>query len=342
MHINIDKEPHSEPLLIKQGTRPPQVDAVALVERFLDFNLDLVRPFLKRHDLPHTGIKEDLRHLVQSSLKEKILNLDQIQEFVDEYEPYSRRHMYFIKGISEQTQELLEQKTFRETLRARNSLSLIQGCPPFRIPSLLRPSNIEVDGNILRIKFTAPSTTSVRRPELDTRNPTTNLISRISEEKNSRKLYVFELNLKTGKGFVSIPAIQRGQTFPRELRTILNEVYQIVGLKNFEIITIGSAIQNLMEEEKSISRSLGVRYATGDTLKIKSPKKGVPVFASKIMKPIENHSRKGDYFECDFYYDAEGKKQFRFMLYEDERLGIMSDLDEEAFRDVIKLVLGNM
>ncbi len=342
MHINVDKETQPEQILTKRPIRPELTDEVALVERFLDFNLDLVRPFLKDHGLPYTGIKEDLRHLVQSSLNEKIFNLSEVQEFVNTHEPCSRRHMYFLKGAPEQTRALLEQKDLLEALKLKGSSDLIKSSPPFRLPSILKANNIEIEGALLRIKFIAPSNTLVRRSELDSKNPTTKLISRIFEEKRSRKLYVFELNLKTGKGFVSVPAIQRGQTFAKELRTILNEVHQLIGQKGFEIISIGSAIKNLMEEEKSVSRSLGVRYSTGDTIKIKSPKKGVPVFANRIMKPIENHSRKGDYFECDFYYDSEGAKQFRFMVYEDERLGIMSDLDEGVFRDVIKLVLGNI
>ncbi|NJL23811.1 MAG: hypothetical protein HC902_00585 [Calothrix sp. SM1_5_4] len=151
------------------------------------------------------------------------------------------------------------------------------------------------------------------------------------------------MSLRTGRGFLSIPAVQRGKTYAAEFTAVEKVLKGALGIPNFEIIAINAAVENLMTVDHAISNSLQVKFSSGHKLAIKSPKKASSVFDDKKMKRIEKIARDGHYAEGAFYYAEDpAKPEFRFKIHDDQRLGIFTDLEETETRDVLELVLGNL
>src|SRR5690606_27372373 len=131
---------------------------------------------------PVSGTKAELRYIVEEAAKEKIFSIARLQECVAGLEPYSHRHVYFLKVPKDYLSELSSRDGLREVLKTTKHSALLRSAPPFQIPGFLKPECVELEGNILRIKFIAPALTSIRRPKQDRRDQHSNLVFRVYEE----------------------------------------------------------------------------------------------------------------------------------------------------------------
>ncbi|WP_373997935.1 hypothetical protein [Bdellovibrio bacteriovorus] len=319
-----------------------QVNTKALVDRFFDFDADRIKATLKEFNLPSSGIKQDMRFIVEKALIHRNLTEEDLFERILEWEPWSHRHVYFIK-LAKADRDKISQPTYiQEQLLLKKITEYVGREQAFFLPLQLKLDHIKIESNTISITILAPHYTYERAPAEDQFDENSDRVARISYRKRSRKAFHFELNLKTGRGYISIPAVQKGGRYNKERDSIEKMVRGFLGLSEFEISKIRPALEKLVKSDDVVSNSLAVSFAGDLQMSLKSTKKKKALFADKSTKALEKFSQTGFYSEGAFYYPLEGKKsEFRFKLYDDERLGIFSDLDEKEFRDVIRLVLSN-
>jgi hypothetical protein len=324
----------------KPNAVPPKV----VIDRLMDFSNERIKEVLKQYDLRATGTKSDLRYVVEQAVLHKVISIDKIADHIFEWEPWSHRHAYFLRCDRKLTEKFLDEKVLKQCLQEAKLSDKYNAKQFYTVPLQFQIDRIALENGKLTIIFVSPVYSLERRPYEDKEDEDTGMVFQASQKKKTRKAYYVDINLKTGMCFMSIPSInrERGRTYKKERAVLEKAVGGLLGIKNFELVTIDTAIGNLMQDPELISNSLLVQFATGHRAQVKSPDKKQAVFGHKTLEPLEKVMSKAQETEGAFYNtDDDLKPNFRFKIYEDQRLGIFSDTDRKEFQDVVKLVLSN-
>ncbi len=336
------KNPQQQANISQTPKKNPAFDR-ALLDRVMEFERPRIQALLKDAQLPASGSKEDLRYFLEQALKTGAVSMSTVERQVLEWEPWTHRHYYFIKIPKDVMTQLSERDTLLSTLAEADLKGRLEATAKFYIPGALKIDCVSLEQGKLTVTMIAPLFTYERRPAEDKFPENSDMIFEAKRRKRSRKVYVLELNVRTGRGFLSIPSVQRGRTYGAEFATVEKLIKNTLKIPSLVIIPIDAAVENLMNDDQAISNSLQVKFSSGHKVSIKSPKKASALFDDQKMKKIEKISRDGHYAEGAFYYvDEPAKPEFRFKIHDDQRLGIFTDLNEPETRDVLELVLGNL
>ncbi|MGE4131417.1 MAG: hypothetical protein AB7F86_07245 [Bdellovibrionales bacterium] len=309
----------------------------------MDFDRGRAQEILKGAGLATNGPKEDLRYFLEEGLKEGLLTAAPLESKVLEWEPWTHRHYYFVKCSRDRLAAIGDSAGLLALLKRAGIESRMKTTGKFYLPSSLKVDRLFIEDGKLVIILVAPMITHERLHSADRYEG--DLIYEVKRRKTSRKAYMIELNLRTGRGFLSVPALTvlKGRTYAAEFAAVEKLVNSIVDIGSLEIASIGAAVENLMQDDHAVSHSLQVKFDTGHKMSLKSPKKGAAVFDGQKMKKIEKIARDGHYAEGAFYFlDKPDHPDFRFKIHGDHRLGIFTDLEESEARDVMALVLENL
>ncbi len=340
MNKHPELQPHSK---TGYGVKKSQTQEKALIDRLMDFERPRIQSFLKDTSLPSSGSKEDLRYFIEQGIKTGSVSPTFIEKKILEWEPWTHRHYYFVKIPKEKIPKLADPQFLATALTEAGVKNRIEAALKFYIPGTLKIDRVVHQDGKLFITFVAPLYTYERRQAEDKFDEHSDMVYEAKQRKISRKVYVLELNVRSGQGFLSIPAVHRGKTYGGEFAAIEKLVRTVIGIDSLDIIPISVAVEKLMAVEQAISNSLQVKFSSGHKVSIKSPKKASAVFDDKKMKRIEKIAKDGYYAEGAFYYtDEQDKPDFRFKIHNDHRLGIFTDLEESETRDVLELVLRNL
>ncbi|MGE3757349.1 MAG: hypothetical protein AB7H97_06315, partial [Pseudobdellovibrionaceae bacterium] len=293
-----------EPLRARIPAKPRQtsVPASVLIDRIMDFDRSRVQGILKGIDSASSGTKEELRYLIEQSVRCGNLSLQALSDFIFEWEPWSHRHCYFIKIHKDDIAAIKDQNQFKKQLTESKLYNRLNAHKIFHIPSSLKIDTIKIKENLLIVELVAPVFTYERRESEDKYDENSQMVWQAKQRKISRKIFLLEISLRTGKGFLSIPSAQQGQSYSREFVRIEKMIKEAIGISRFEITPINGAIENLMGVEQSVSNSLSIRFDTGHRVQIKSPQKHTEIFEDPKMDGLKKIVQREHYDEGGFYF----------------------------------------
>lgn len=310
-----------------------------LISRLMDFDKPRIQQILKDAGLNSVGTRADLKAKIEKHLKAKHLTYDGILEYILEWEGWTHRHCILIQVEPKSLVHLKDEANIAELFKAANLEGCLVKSKKYSVPQNLTMDSVRLTNNKLIVTFIAP----VYKYETTQSyiDPVTQIRHREDHLTITRKVYVVELNLKTGSGFMTIPSVQRGKTYSAEFLLLETQLRKVLGCSFFQRVQIESAIKNLLKADESTPNSLHLTTSSNRRIQVKSPNKKTAVF-DETTKSIEK-AMKGQFTEGGFYHTTgKGTEAIRYKIYDDCRFGVFSDLDEDDFRALMELIIENV
>jgi hypothetical protein len=116
-----------------------------LLAFLLRLRLDRVREFLVRSGLPKSGTRDELRERLVDSLHTTAVTVDQLVEFLDEVEPWSKQHVYLFDGDDGIVNAWRDPARVHQRLARANLAELLNAHLPLILPVQLTLSSIRVE-----------------------------------------------------------------------------------------------------------------------------------------------------------------------------------------------------
>lgn len=326
----IEEQKYNQPIIINQIDDDSNIINL-IVGSLSGFRKDRLVQILKDNGLDHFGEKDNLLQLLQISLYKKQVDIENIKERILSWEIWSRRHTYFfeIDGKIPTADEVKKSISIEYA-------NLVNNNRKFRVPFGRQVESIFIDDNVVRIFMNESALVEVREESEDEYN--NGIRKKAYRVVQVRKVFYFELNLKTGAVFISIPAIQTHGKYPKELESVLNTLRKILPNLVFVKVQIRKSILAVRALDNITNKGLDVNVGGTLTaaLRMKNKKsltdKEVPKEVTKIIN--DGYLEEG-IFEVD---DLDSKSICSMRIYKDSRLGIFKDLDEDEYRYVCELV----
>ncbi len=311
-------------------------DISSIIYALNNFRKERLAYILEQSGFETDGEKEHLIRHITIALHKGTMDLEFVKDCVLSWEPWSRRHVFFFRHdeLQQLDLETIVQeipKEYRHLVgRDRRYLNSMK----------IEVESIEISPSKLKMFMRAPALIEIREQSEDEFGHDNGLKKYAYRDVKIRKIYVFELDIISGTGFVSIPSIQSKSKYTKEAELVLKFVNRIFPSLSLNKIQIRDSISNLRLLENIKNKGLDVHMGELKALFRSTSKKDladedIPEEVSKIID--ENHLEEG-IFEVG---DLELKKICSMRIYKDSRLGIFRDIDEDEFRYVCETVLNN-
>lgn len=324
---------NNEKSLTNRKVEQPDLERVLLDAAELLTKPKLVS-LLKEQGFPTSGTKSELLLLLNHAAISNSFAFDFLKETILSSEAWSHRHTYNF-----QTNFKDVDPTKPEAFIESGFLSAINRPRKFLVPLKRQIDSIQLRDGALKIYLCAPAYYERDEPHENFDRAEENLKFYATRKIYVRKVYYFELNLMTGMGFLSIPAMQAHGKYSKELELVedlLKEVLPAIELKK---LNIQSAIPKLRQFEDVLNKGLNLLYPDFKaTLRTTSKKPLVNEKSPNELKKLVEKS-----FQEEGVFEAYEKQDSicNFRIYKDQRLGTFKDLNEEEYRRVLGLVLDN-
>lgn len=325
--------------------------------RLLDVLLGLgkkaVREFLKAHELPITGTKEQYRVLLAKELGKSRELCNAALRHIDLVGAWGKQHVFLLEGADGEAGQWRDPAWVSQHLGEKGVSHLLGAHFPLLEPTTLQVARLEVNP-------ASVVATAVKGRRYTERAPTRDFAQRMDGSRISYKAYVervtrawvrFEWNLDSNAAMLQISQLPAKESYEQVRDEFYGLVNDWLGIRSFRALRLGSAISNLHTSAEELGDDAEIRFQmidyktiTGRRLAAHSQSAQSSLLGDDIIDAAIRELRDNGvgYMANVWWLPAEGRPIqtpfHTFLIAESDRINITRSFDEAAVRHVLQRV----
>jgi hypothetical protein len=271
-----------------------------IVTDLLALNKTQIRSFLKRHRLPMSGTKENIRSRIEDALQDERLTLTHLVEFLDEVVPWGKQHVYLYKGPAQPDANWQKADWVAKRLQQQGLGPIFNSKIALALPKVMTLSTVMHDGKRLRIVGITKRIWWERSEEYDESKRTEAgeaIELHAFVRRVTRGLVAFEWNLKANIAFLQISQLPSGFKYEEVAKEFFGLIRKWLDSKTFEVVDLRPVIRKLHELEENgtgetVSHVFNYRTLAGRQFEAKSASAADPLLGEAVTDAALSAIRK--------------------------------------------------
>lgn len=332
-------------------------DQSLLLDLLFDHRAEVIRDFLREHECPVSGTKEQLRERVTGYIANGTVVVSHLVDLLDRVEGWGNQHVYLLraKATAPLLQEWADETKVRTALRRRGLEHLFNRRRRLVLPTTRQLVTVEWAPRRVRFVWVETRTWRERRPELDnpdhplreatTDRPTqTNrtLVFDAYEVFRGRGIVAFELDLVSGQAALLIQQLPSGNDYAAVRGVILEELQPLLDAQSFDPVLVGRSIVRLEALPGVRPRQIEHTTQRGSRINYVSAERDAGAFADPTLQQARQGAgtrvvgRTGNFY---WRLVADAEREIHVKVYApDQRVGFFGECTEAEVCDVLRLI----
>lgn len=229
------------------------------VDYLVALRKDLVRDFMRQHEVTLTGTKEELRSAIEVAIVERAVRFADIVAYLDLHEPWNKQHIYPLRGPEGEVSRWREPRFVRDVLSRHNLERTLNSHVAAILPREPRVVSVGHLADHLRIIAVGRREGTQRSPEYDEDKRLPNGLEielRAYIREVARNIVALDWDLATNEAMLQITQLPSGVSYEKVRQEFANLLVPWLDLSRFRAVDLRSTIRHLHEREEAGSNDV--------------------------------------------------------------------------------------
>lgn len=310
---------------------------------------DPISGFLQSLQLPYSGNKDVLRERVVKAVRDGATTQGDIVDLLNHIEGWGNQHVYLYQTTVEQRRPWRTEGRARQRLARIDAAELMNERLPVVLPE--EPTLVSVGWSPEHVRFVwvEKRAYTQRREDLDRTEGELEegleagaIIFKAFEGKVQRAITTFDWNLSNGHAALLIHQLQSGENYSAIRDNYESAIEEAVGVSNFRRVSIGRAIQPLVDSDETRNRQVEEATAIGGQARLTSGSRADDIIDDPGLVGAKAGLGNTSAVMGNFYWlpvEPNLQREIRTKLYAtDQRVGIFKQCTETEVRHVLSRI----
>ena len=317
-----------------------------LIQYVLSHKKNYVQQFLRDHNLPVSGTKEELKERLETQVSDEQIAPEDLVGLLNEVEGWGDQHIYLYESPPGETAVWKSEAKARARLDKLGAGDLFNKRLPVLIPDEPKLSSVEWSSTRVRFVWIEKREWTTRRADLDKPSEAVDGFSKISfkayEDRVTRGITTFDWNLATNSAALMIQRLPSGEHYDEIRREYENAIEDAVHLSDFARWAIAKAIKKLEKSVEVRNRQVAHETQRGGRVQYTSGSRKQDAFEDPDMKNSRDALGRTSSVMGNFYWQEKQPhlvREIHTKLYAtDQRIGIFGECTEEEVQYVLSRI----